>query len=392
MKLYRLMVSILCMALLMVLWGCFPCVAEILVRDGHVTGGKDIDRKSFTYDFALPAEIKHVKQYKTELISMNLSHVASVLEGFTQKPRSGDSWGIMNSSQWPCTNFCYFEQNGKSRDISQTNLAQELGIDKSTLSRFLTEKTNKLSSDCLVAIAGYFGVSTDFLLGLTNIATRKNYDIEALGLSASAAANLAQGRVRQEVVSQLLENLKFAELTQQIALYQQGFLASGVAAQNQFYSSMSSLLLEHGKAHPEDRDAAKEAVQQIQAFKRPIYADEVDSMTRSFRQILSEMKQDGPERAKQSAITVKESLKESTDLLPRENGGLSVSPEGVMNMLAMGLDQIEVPEAYRAEMGAATDGLKQAISDYFTTMYTIHMKELTLNERNTLPDDSKQKP
>ena len=113
MKLYRLMVSILCMALLMVLWGCFPCVAEILVRDGHVTGGKDIDRKSFTYDFALPAEIKHVKQYKTELISMNLSHVASVLEGFTQKPRSGDSWGFMNSSQWPCTNFCYFEQNGK---------------------------------------------------------------------------------------------------------------------------------------------------------------------------------------------------------------------------------------------------------------------------------------
>lgn len=52
----------------------------------------------------------------------------------------------------------------KSRDISQTNLAQELGIDKSTLSRFLTEKTNKLSCDCLVAIAGYFGVSTDFLL------------------------------------------------------------------------------------------------------------------------------------------------------------------------------------------------------------------------------------
>lgn len=115
-------------------------------------------------------------------------------------------------------------------------------------------------------------------------------------------------------------------------------------------------------------------------------------MTRSFRQILSEMKQDGLERAKQSAVTIKEILKESIDLLPRENGGLSVSPEGVMNMLAMGLDQIEVPEAYRAEMGAATDGLKEAISDYFTTMYTTHMKELTLNERNTLPDDSKRKP
>ena len=47
----------------------------------------------------------------------------------------------------------------------------------------------------------------------------------------------------------LLENPKFAELTRQIALYQEGVLASGVAAQNQMYNSMSSLMLEHGRHH-----------------------------------------------------------------------------------------------------------------------------------------------
>ena len=53
----------------------------------------------------------------------------------------------------------------RSKSITQTELAQALSIDKSTLSRFMTEKTNKLSSEYVIAIANYFEVSTDFLLG-----------------------------------------------------------------------------------------------------------------------------------------------------------------------------------------------------------------------------------
>ena len=134
----------------------------------------------------------------------------------------------------------------RSKSITQTELAQALSIDKSTLSRFMTEKTNKLSSEYVIAIANYFEVSTDFLLGLTHSASRKNYDVEKLGLTVEAAANLRQGKLNCSVVCQLLENPKFAELTRQIALYQEGVLASGVAAQNQMYNSMSNLMLEHG--------------------------------------------------------------------------------------------------------------------------------------------------
>ena len=71
----------------------------------------------------------------------------------------------------------------RSRNITQVELAQAVGMDKSTLSRVMAEKTSKLSSKNLVAIANYFEVSTDFLLGLTDIPSRKGYDIERLGLS-----------------------------------------------------------------------------------------------------------------------------------------------------------------------------------------------------------------
>ena len=47
---------------------------------------------------------------------------------------------------------------------------------------------------------------------------KKNYDISELGLSAEAARNLYTGRVNPEVVSRLLENRRFAQLTSMIAL------------------------------------------------------------------------------------------------------------------------------------------------------------------------------
>lgn len=41
----------------------------------------------------------------------------------------------------------------RSKSITQTELAQALSIGKNTLSLFMTEKTNKLSSEYVVAIA-----------------------------------------------------------------------------------------------------------------------------------------------------------------------------------------------------------------------------------------------
>ena len=279
----------------------------------------------------------------------------------------------------------------RSKSITQTELAQALSIGKNTLSRFMTEKTNKLSSEYVIAIANYFEVSTDFLLGLTHSASRKNYDVEKLGLTVKAAANLYQGKLNRSVVCQLLENPKFAELTRQIALYQEGVLASGVAAQNQMYNSMSSLMLEYGQANPEDMPAVRGAVQEAQALKRPVYADEIENITRNFRQILAEMKQDGPERVKQTAALTKQKLSEITKVLPRQKNVLQLRPEGIMGMLSAALNQITVPEEYQAELGEATDQLKQAIWNYMNTTYNIQMEMNAHHERNPLPDDSERK-
>ncbi|MFR3223435.1 MAG: helix-turn-helix domain-containing protein [Faecalibacterium sp.] len=81
----------------------------------------------------------------------------------------------------------------KEHNISQPELAKEIGCSKSTISRFISGAKRTLTHEQVLKIARLFNVSTDFLLGETNIPDRKNYDIAELGLSVEAAKNLYTG-------------------------------------------------------------------------------------------------------------------------------------------------------------------------------------------------------
>ena len=87
----------------------------------------------------------------------------------------------------------------KSKKLTQTELAKQIGISESTLSRFISGKTDKLGDESIIQIANIFCVSTDFLLGMVDEPDRKNYDISELGLSVEAAKNLYTGKVSNPI-------------------------------------------------------------------------------------------------------------------------------------------------------------------------------------------------
>ena len=68
------------------------------------------------------------------------------------------------------------------RKMTQAQLAEKLEISESSLNRYLSGQTDKLSTENIVKMARIFGVPTDFLLCETDIPYRTNYDIEELGL------------------------------------------------------------------------------------------------------------------------------------------------------------------------------------------------------------------
>lgn len=83
----------------------------------------------------------------------------------------------------------------KERKVTQAELATRIGCSESSLSRFISGKTDKLGDENIIHIARAFEVSTDFLLGEVDEPDRKNYDISEIGLSVEAARNLYTQKV-----------------------------------------------------------------------------------------------------------------------------------------------------------------------------------------------------
>ena len=175
----------------------------------------------------------------------------------------------------------------KHNNVTQADLAAKIGCNESLISRFLSGKTNKLGDKYIIRIAKAFHVSTDFLLGESNIPDRKNYEIGELGLSVQAAKNLYTGKANADVVGRLLESPRFCELTYMIEQYFDNSLSAGYAAQNQMYSTLSAMLRKTTKA-----DAAVESARAMNRMKVPVYQADLTAIQTQFMSAVKEVKQE----------------------------------------------------------------------------------------------------
>ncbi|MBM6937330.1 helix-turn-helix transcriptional regulator [Pseudoflavonifractor phocaeensis] len=175
----------------------------------------------------------------------------------------------------------------KYHKISQADLAVKIGVTESTLNRFLTGKVEKLGHEQVLRLARTFQVSTDFLLGLTEIPDRKNYEISELGLSVEAAKNLYLGKVQSDVVNRLLESPRFAEVTYLIGQYLDDTLAEGYALQNQMMTTLRSMLMGAVRT-----DATVQAAREVNRLKVPPYQADLTTIQNQFMAAVREVKQE----------------------------------------------------------------------------------------------------
>ena len=151
----------------------------------------------------------------------------------------------------------------KERKITQAELAAEIGMAESSLSPFLSEKTDKIGDEYIIKIADFLGVSTDFILGQTDFPERRNYDIEELGLSYKAAMALYTREVDTDVVNRILENPQFPEITRMISRYFKDTIAEGFAVQNAMWDTLQQLTGTADTSHLANPQEGTEAAAQI---------------------------------------------------------------------------------------------------------------------------------
>ena len=277
----------------------------------------------------------------------------------------------------------------RAANMTQSELARAIGIDKSTLSRFMTGRTDKLSDITLQKIAEHFKVSTDFLLGITDISDRKHYDIGELGLTVQAARNLYTRKIDPAIVCELLEHPRFGDLTRLLAAYKDGLFASGIAAQNQMLSSLSGLILAQGRAHKDDMNAAYDTAHMLQAQRQPLYVSELDTIQQTFTQIVRDIKNTGSDNARQAAAFTKESMQQMTETLTKGQDGINlhqISPEQIVGSIMSAMAMTEVPEAYNEQMTAALGQIQTGLHQYFSILNQVKDNEGNQqDQRSTVP-------
>ena len=216
-------------------------------------------------------------------------------------------------------------------DMTIEELATKIGVNATTLGRIEKGQTQKIGSDVLVAIAREFNVSTDFLLGLTNIPEHKNYEVGELGLSAQAVRNLYTKRVNPDVVNRLLEHPRFALLSAMIAQYLDDTFAKGVAVQNQIFASMSGLLAGAGQ---------REAAQAVSLSKVPPYQVELTKIQTVFTTMLKELKRDVGSDLESAKAVTKETVGRLMDELSKGQEALltSVTSEQITDAIVHTVD------------------------------------------------------
>mgnify|MGYP001780386187 FL=1 len=105
------------------------------------------------------------------------------------------------------------------RGLTLEQLSAETGISKSALGKYEANDFKDISPFSMVALAKFYGVSTDYLLGLTEQKNHPNTELEALHLGDDAIEVLRTGKFNHRLLSELICHKDFQRFMLDTEIY-----------------------------------------------------------------------------------------------------------------------------------------------------------------------------
>ena len=253
----------------------------------------------------------------------------------------------------------------KSRKMTQAELAGMIGLSESALSRYLQGKTELLGDGYIIRIAKIFQVSTDFLLGETDIPDRKNYDIEELGLTAKSAKLLYTGKIDSQTLNLLIEDPRFPKLLNMLSRYQKETVKQGIEAMNEQLSFVHSLFLGHAASGADNADAAKAAAKDIEKMRTPEINADLTAIQNLFMNIVRGLKEKGEKAVDADAIkATRDSMEKMRDELTKGKEAFDLN-----NLTAEDLaDAVSMNLVYGGASEETTSEFKNAMIHIFNDL------------------------
>ena len=117
------------------------------------------------------------------------------------------------------------------KGLNLNELSAETGLPASTLSDYEQDYAT-VPHTSVITLADYFGVSTDFLLGMTDVRLSENKEISDLHLSDKAIEKLKDERINARLLSEIIENDGFTNLMMDAESYVDGHVEDFIQISN----------------------------------------------------------------------------------------------------------------------------------------------------------------
>ena len=112
------------------------------------------------------------------------------------------------------------------KKLNLEELAELTGISKSALGSYELDTPREMNHKNLIALADFYEVSVDYLLGRTENRSLPNAPLSELRLSDATVELLKSGSINNRLLCELVTHEKFAELLADVEIYVDGLAAS----------------------------------------------------------------------------------------------------------------------------------------------------------------------
>ena len=129
------------------------------------------------------------------------------------------------------------------RGLTLEQLAEQTNLSKSALGSYEADDFKDISHYALIKLAKFYGVTTDYLLGLSEMKRHPNADLADLRLSDGMIDLLKSGQVDNALLCELAAHPDFVKLMADLEIYVNGTAVKQVQGANAIVDAMSATIV-----------------------------------------------------------------------------------------------------------------------------------------------------
>ena len=105
------------------------------------------------------------------------------------------------------------------KHLTLEQLAEQTGLSKSALSKYESDDYKDISPFAIATLAEFYGVSTDYLMGLSENKNHPNTELQALHLSDDMVTLLSSGKINNRLLCEIATHENFQRLMTDIEIF-----------------------------------------------------------------------------------------------------------------------------------------------------------------------------